>query len=526
MLFLCAIAAGNTALAAATKNETPPPTSEQQFEKACRDLEILEKDAKRREWRDPWEKLARTFLLLYENHQTWRNRPAALLRSAYAMEQLGAKSHRPGDSREAISRYERLARENPKSPLADDALYKAARLRADRFSDTKGALLLLRRINSHYKNSDFAGPALAWMQELTGFGNAGRTDVRLESVKWEDRGGLANLVLEFDGPVSWKVTSFPRDKKIGRPDRLVLDLHNTVPDTSIRPSTVKSSSILRRIRLDHTVKDTTRLYLDFTNLKRFTVTGENNPFRLIVKGSATDKGLPRGTAIGKSAASGARAWWGYTVVLDPGHGGKDRGVCANNLTESEVTLEMARLVGSFLEQKGIRVLYTRTDDVWMSQEARAHTANVNDAELFVSLHVNAGAGSSSGFETYVPGMADSQEAAALAARENESEQAVSLPTGEQQAAKSRRTTVLAGAIQKKVVENLQNFETRDGGVHSAPIHVLVSTGMPAVLLEMGHGTNSKDAQNLLSPDYRKALAQSIATALVDSIQTLEDLEWE
>lgn len=78
-------------------------------------MDRLEKDARRSAWREPWEKLAKTFLDLYENNVRWVNRPAALFRSANAMEELGSRSRLRKDSREALARYERLVKDNPQS---------------------------------------------------------------------------------------------------------------------------------------------------------------------------------------------------------------------------------------------------------------------------------------------------------------------------------------------------------------------------------------------------------------------------
>ena len=68
------------------------PSFEQQYEKAKQDMEFLKSDSKRGGWREPWEKLAQSFFDLHEKYPRWRNRPAALFRSALAMEELAKRS--------------------------------------------------------------------------------------------------------------------------------------------------------------------------------------------------------------------------------------------------------------------------------------------------------------------------------------------------------------------------------------------------------------------------------------------------
>ena len=68
------------------------PSFEQQYEKAKQDMEFLKSDSKRGGWREPWENLAQSFFDLHEKYPRWRNRPAALFRSALAMEELAKRS--------------------------------------------------------------------------------------------------------------------------------------------------------------------------------------------------------------------------------------------------------------------------------------------------------------------------------------------------------------------------------------------------------------------------------------------------
>lgn len=108
------------------------------------------------------------------------------------------------------------------------------------------------------------------------------------------------------------------------------------------------------------------------------------------------------------------------VVLDAGHGGHDRGASQDGVFESEIALKITKLVGQHLESAGLKVLYTRTKDEWLSLEKRAAIANRARGDLFVSIHLNSSEdprakGKEFYFQNQVP---VDEEALFLANREN------------------------------------------------------------------------------------------------------------
>ena len=114
------------------------PSFEQQYEKAKQDMEFLKSDSKRGGWREPWEKLAQSFFDLHEKYPRWRNRPAALFRSALAMEELAKRSMLRQDAQSAVDRYGVFLKSYAGHVLADDALFGIARIKAERFNDFSG----------------------------------------------------------------------------------------------------------------------------------------------------------------------------------------------------------------------------------------------------------------------------------------------------------------------------------------------------------------------------------------------------
>jgi len=110
-----------------------------------------------------------------------------------------------------------------------------------------------------------------------------------------------------------------------------------------------------------------------------------------------------------------------TVVIDAGHGGKDPGAVGKKAYEKDIALSIALKLGSYITSnlKGVKVIYTRKTDVFIELFKRAEIANANNAQVFISVHVNSLANSKpTGTSTYVMGVHKSEENLEIAQREN------------------------------------------------------------------------------------------------------------
>jgi N-acetylmuramoyl-L-alanine amidase len=211
-----------------------------------------------------------------------------------------------------------------------------------------------------------------------------------------------------------------------------------------------------------------------------------------------------------------------TILLDPGHGGKDPGCVANKLVEKDFSLRMAKRIGALLEKKGFTVLYTRTGDRFVSLPARPEMANAKNADLLISLHLNANSAASvRGLETYYLSEARTGDAAKVAARENGvSLQNISdlqvILTDLMLNAKQEESHALALCVQKAILGSLQNARLAavDGGVRSAPFYVLMGARMPAILVEFGYASNSRDAANLQSEKFLQRQAEGVVDGIL------------
>ena len=216
-------------------------------------------------------------------------------------------------------------------------------------------------------------------------------------------------------------------------------------------------------------------------------------------------------------AGGLRA-----IVIDPGHGGSETGAIANGVVESQLTLQVARLLKSRLEQKlPGRVVLTRNDDIEVPLSQRVAIANQNKGDLFISLHFNSYNGSRAhGAETYfLSRQASDKLAEKLADAENAAGPADNAPS-------EGLELILWDLAQSHHLSESQRFATLvqqelnstlglpDRGVRQAPFRVLVGTNMPAVLVELGFISNADEAAKLQDPLYLDDLAASLLRAIV------------
>jgi len=250
---------------------------------------------------------------------------------------------------------------------------------------------------------------------------------------------------------------------------------------------------------------------------------------------------PRSAAVVKSAAPTGPLRAHHLVVVDAGHGGPDGGMHGPigggpQLAEKEITLDVAKRVGAALGRRGIDVKYTRTTDTLIALSDRGRIANDAHADLFVSIHVNAAnpgwkdPGAARGFETYFLAEAKTEDARRVERMENEVvrfETNTSAKNGDPlsfiindmaQNEHLREANELAELIQRRVK---QVHPGPSRGVKQAGFRVLVTAFMPAVLVEIGFGTNPADAAYMTDSRRMDELSASIADAVVEYLKRYE-----
>lgn len=230
------------------------------------------------------------------------------------------------------------------------------------------------------------------------------------------------------------------------------------------------------------------------------------------------------------------------VIVDAGHGGIDNGMSGPigggpQIYEKDITLAVAKQLGTQLTARGLDVVYTRTTDTLIALDDRGRIANKAQGDLFISIHVNAAnpnwkdPGGSRGFETYFLSEAKTEDARRVAKMENDAVrfEAVTdkidvndplsfILSDMQQNEHLRESSELAEIIQQHL-GTMHPGPSR--GVKQAGFRVLVTAYMPAVLVEIGFGTNRREAQFLSDPDKQRAIAAAIADAATEYLERFE-----
>jgi N-acetylmuramoyl-L-alanine amidase len=209
-----------------------------------------------------------------------------------------------------------------------------------------------------------------------------------------------------------------------------------------------------------------------------------------------------------------------TIVIDPGHGGKEVGaVGPGGLLEKDVTLAVSRkLAASLAKATGARVVMTREDDSLVSLDQRTAIANQYKADLFLSVHMNAAVvKDAKGSETYYLSLEASDELAKKAA-ETENASAADDPASDlklilwdlAQQAYIEESSRFAQAIQEEM-----NAATSiaNRGVKQAPFKVLIGATMPAALVEVGFISNAEEEAKLQSEEFQNLMVEAMTRAV-------------
>ena len=190
-----------------------------------------------------------------------------------------------------------------------------------------------------------------------------------------------------------------------------------------------------------------------------------------------------------------------TIVIAPGHGGKDPGHQSNNRQEKTYALLMSKVLKETLEAAGFKVVMTREKDIFVELEDQATLARKVNADLFIAIHYNAALDvQAKGVETYCL-----TPVGAISTNGGE-------PVGKSPGhASESLNALLAYQVHKSI---LQNTEFADRGIRRANFLVLRQISMPGILIEGGFLSNPYDAQKITNPVYRRKTARAITDGIL------------
>ncbi len=322
----------------------------------------------------------------------------------------------------------------------------------------------------------------------------------------------ARVVLLFEGAPLFKQKQLPAEGML--PPRIAIELQDVEWDASVPVSQAVERGGLQRVRL---ATPNPRVVLDLYPTATGRVFFLTDPYRVVVDISAARPSKKNRRPL---------------VVLDPGHGGQEPGAANDQygLVESQLALELAELAAARLRaiMPRLRVMLTRSSDVDLSLEERCALANAMEADVFVSIHLNASSEQvrKGGVTTFVLDTTNNRQALRLAARENGTR--VAEVTGIQSLlAKHHRknqadgSLTLAGKIQRHTLKRGRTVHPKlsDRGVRRAMFYVLVGARMPSVLLEASFLTYDPEARALTKHRYRRALADGVASGIASYLLT-------
>jgi N-acetylmuramoyl-L-alanine amidase len=227
-----------------------------------------------------------------------------------------------------------------------------------------------------------------------------------------------------------------------------------------------------------------------------------------------------------------------TVVIDPGHGGKDSGARGKHTMEKDIVLNISLMTGKYIKEnfEDVKVIYTRTEDVFIPLHERAEVANKNKADLFLSIHCNASPNSSAlGTETFAMGLHKTEENFEVAKLENqaiylEEDYTTNYEGFNPESAESyiifslmqnihlEQSLDIASHVQHQFRERTKR---KDRGVKQAGFLVLWRTSMPSVLIETGFISNQNEEKFLSSKLGQDYIASAIYRAFRDYKQKIE-----
>lgn len=376
-------------------------------------------------------------------------------------------------------------------------------------------------------------------------------NIKLTDIRHRSGPNYTRIVLDLDGKTEYKYKLLKADPSINKPPRLYVDIMGSRLSGDLSRNIPVNDGLLKNIRAGQNTSSIVRVVMDIESIDDYKVFMLPGPYRIVIdifgKGAVkrggpvstpttvkTDKlVLPPAKADEKkdviisSIPKKKAPVGGFSlkrVVIDAGHGGKDPGaVGKRKLYEKDITLKIAKKLKTQLAKRsGARVYLTRSTDVYIPLDERTAIANSKEADLFVSIHVNASPNKkASGVETYYLNYSPDKEAIRVAARENAA-------TAQEMAdleyilrdmmVKSNQddSVLLASYVQKELSSTLQKRYkgVKSNGAKGALFYVLVNSTMPSVLVEVSFISNPTEAKRLKTDKYLDAIVEGITVGIM------------
>lgn len=519
------------------------------------------KSTKRMNYRHNWMNSINRYENIYKKYPKSEEAPWAMFRAAGMYLKLNKYSGLEKDVNTALELYDKVTQDYPDHRLADDAQYRMGNIYYSYKKDMTQAYVEFLKVDIKYPSGDMRPKAKQMMAKLSDLLEGKQTEdipgsetspyedgpTTVKNIRHWSTPTYTRVVIDLDRPAEYIDHLLKKDPDLKKPRRLYLDLKNTRVGKNIESSIPIKDGLLRTARAGQYNADTVRVVLDIDHISGYKTFPLHDPFRIVVdvRGDKRTAGVnnkkiesrPAGKVLKPKSPDGTMSLarqLGLSVkriVIDPGHGGKDPGcLFKDGIKEKDITLSLAKKLKIKIENKlGCEVLLTRTKDLFMPLDERTAFATLQNADLFISLHVNAHKQSNIyGIETYFLNMATDQQAVMVAARENAtSEKNISdlqsILKDLMLTTKISESSKLASMVQNGMIDDVKKKYKpyKSLGVKQAPFYVLVGAEMPAILIETGFITNGTERKRLLSDNYKEVLSEGIVGGIESYMKSID-----
>jgi N-acetylmuramoyl-L-alanine amidase len=585
-------------LSAGRANAGPPP-AEAAYQKARRAFYTFKENTQKQKFRHNWKKVAGKFEKVAKDFPKSSRAADALYTAGRMYHDLYLISRLTEDLDYSVKLLRQLVERFPTNHLADDAQLQIALRWIEFHKQPEKARAELIFLVDNFPDGDVTPKARRMLEDLGGTEDsaagkaktgdpigakiaektAGKDPKKkstkaatskpikksskpkkeipiLESIKHWSNPGYTRIALYTRVKTPYKVGKLAADKKSGSPPRLYIDLMKTEMGDELSSTIPVADSIVGRIRLAERDEGFIRVVIDLKGDLTHRVFPLSNPDRVVVDisaaedavarviGSKVPKKRPKVPTKKKVASMKSKSKPGVslsmmaglkvkTIVIDPGHGGKDPGAIGPKGTlEKNLTLDVAKRLRKLLKEKlKLEVVLTREKDRFVPLEGRTAFANKRNADLFISIHFNAHTiRKFRGVETFYLDLTNDRYSIKLAARENAtSEKSISdlKYILADLALKSHvdDSISLSKLIQKSMVGTLRRKykHVRDLGIKPALFYVLIGARMPSILVEGSFITNPTEEGRLKTKTYRQKIAEGIFNGIKNFINERDRL---
>jgi N-acetylmuramoyl-L-alanine amidase len=370
--------------------------------------------------------------------------------------------------------------------------------------------------------------------------------VQVTGLRFLSSPAYTRVMLDLTQEAKFEIRQLKEDAVKGTPPRIYIDIAGARLALTSKEAVPVEDGLLKQIRIGQYSPDVVRVVLDMHSLRDHNAFILPDPYRLVVdlqgqkapQASAAKEAPAKKSPVArkpqakqKNPAPSASLSPGIRkIVLDPGHGGKDPGAIGiGGSTEKDIVLSIAKKLAVKLSREmGVQVVLTRKDDRFVALEDRTAVANAEDADLFISLHMNASPnGDARGIETYYLDNTTDEAALRLAARENgTSRKNVSdlqfILSDMTQNMKLEDSISLAHRLQGEAVGGMTKAigEVKDLGVKKALFYVLVGARMPSVLIEMFFITNRNEGRAMSQEGGQEAMVEALMQGIQKYAQSV------